>query len=141
MQPIQHKYKNIQCYGLWGTYDDGLEWIQQTPELQAKSKTVLWLGSSIGNFTRQEAHDFLQSYAEGALKTGSDDRLIVGIDANSEHGKILRAYNDDQGVTREFILNGLKHANTLLGEEVFKEGEWEYVGEVDDVSTPSINPV
>ncbi len=37
-----------------------------------------------------------------------------------------KAYNDERGTTRRFILNGLVHANRILGEEVFKAEDWEY---------------
>lgn len=39
------------------------------------------------------------------------------------------AYNDSQGVTRAFTLNGLKNANRILGFEAFKAEEWDAFGE------------
>lgn len=39
------------------------------------------------------------------------------------------AYNDTQGVTRAFTLNGLKNANRILGFEAFKSDEWDAFGE------------
>jgi L-histidine Nalpha-methyltransferase / hercynylcysteine S-oxide synthase len=120
-------YRYVRCFGLHGTYDDGLEWLQQ-PENLDKPKTLLWLGSSIGNFTRSDASSFLSAIA-AALK--SRDQLIVGIDACKHPERVFHAYNDRDGVTHDFILNGLRHANTLLGNEVFEEGQWLVHGEYD----------
>ena len=39
------------------------------------------------------------------------------------------AYNDSEGVTRAFTLNGLKNANRILGTEAFKADEWDAFGE------------
>jgi uncharacterized SAM-dependent methyltransferase len=40
-------FKHVRCHGLWGTYDDGREWLQ-SPEVAARPKCILSLGSSIG---------------------------------------------------------------------------------------------
>ena len=37
-----------------------------------------------------------------------------------------RAYNDKYGITRQFILNELVHANRILDDDVFKAEDWEY---------------
>lgn len=40
-------YKFVRSHGLWGTYDDGREWLKLPSNLR-KKKCVLSLGSSIG---------------------------------------------------------------------------------------------
>jgi uncharacterized SAM-dependent methyltransferase len=40
-------FRCVKCHGLLGTYDDGREWMKR-PDISARSKTVLSLGSSIG---------------------------------------------------------------------------------------------
>lgn len=37
-----------------------------------------------------------------------------------------RAYNDERGINREFVLNGLVHANKILEDDVFKPEDWQY---------------
>ena len=54
--------------------------------------------------------------------------MLVGIDGCMAPEKVYRAYNDSFGVTREFELNALKHANELLGHEVFSDADWDYLG-------------
>lgn len=40
-------FKHVRCHGLWGTYDDGREWLQ-SPSILTRPKCILSLGSSIG---------------------------------------------------------------------------------------------
>ncbi|EOD44923.1 putative duf323 domain protein [Neofusicoccum parvum UCRNP2] len=120
-------YKHVKCHGLHGTYDDGMVWMKR-PEISSKPKTVLSLGSSIGNFKRHEAGPFLRSVAD-SLQTG--DNLIIGLDACKDPERVYHAYNDRHGTTHAFILNGLRNANRILGTEAFKAGEWEAIGEFD----------
>ena len=47
--------------------------------------------------------------------------MLIGIDPCQESDKVYHAYNDTRGVTHEFILNGLVHANKLMGKEVFSK--------------------
>lgn len=120
-------YKHVTCYGLHGTYDDAREWLKQ-PDIRAKPKTILWLGSSLGNDNRSSLPPFFSSFRE-AIEPG--DIMLVGIDSCKEPERVYHAYNDREGVTHQFILNGLKHANRLLGYDAFKGGEWEVIGEYD----------
>ena len=103
-------YQYVQCFGLHGTYDDGLAFLKK-PENAAKPKTILSLGSSIGNFPRDEAAAFVNQYTE---LLGVSDSLLLGVDACQDPDTVYHAYNDREGVTHEFILNGLTHANRLL---------------------------
>ena len=44
--------------------------------------------------------------------------------------KIELAYDDKKGVTRDFIMNGLKVAGRTLGDEdLFSDDKWEYFGQ------------
>ncbi|KAG6037530.1 Ergothioneine biosynthesis protein 1 [Claviceps citrina] len=77
-------FEHVSCHGLLGTYDDGVTWLKQ-PAIVDRSKCILHLGSSIGNFQRDEAAEFLQSYAD-VLKP--DDSMIVGLDSCGNPDKI-----------------------------------------------------
>lgn len=121
-------FKHVQCFGLHGTYDDGLEWLQR-PENAGRPKVVLSLGSSIGNFTRGEAVGFVKQFADILSPA---DRLLIGVDACQEPEKVYHAYNDSEGVTDQFTLNGLNHANKLLGRTAFDLSEWDAIGHYDE---------
>ncbi|KAI1639882.1 C-type lectin protein [Biscogniauxia mediterranea] len=129
-------FEHIQCRGLLGTYDDGREWLQ-TPSILAKPKCILHLGSSIGNFHRDEAATFLKGFAD--ILHPERDSLLIGVDSCTDPSKYKYARwtmlkptgheLDKKGVTHKFILNGLRHANEVLGEETFVPGDWEVIGE------------
>jgi EasF-like predicted methyltransferase len=117
----------VTCAGLWGTYDDGLAWLKQ-PENAEKPKAILSMGSSIGNFTPDEAVDFI---AQFATELGREDLMLIALDGCQDADKVYNAYNDKDGVTHGFTANGLKHANRLLGYDAFKPDLWEAVGQYD----------
>lgn len=79
---------------------------------------VLFLGSNIGNFSEEEIRVFLQSTAN-ILNTG--DLVLIGFDLKKDPSKILLAYDDSQGVTREFNLNLLDRINGELGGDFDKD--------------------
>lgn len=87
------------------------------------------MGSSIGNLNRLEAADFLKGFSK--ILRGQDT-MLIGIDACQDNDKVFRAYNDREGKTHQFLLNGLSHANRLSGREVFRKGDWEVIGEYDE---------
>jgi uncharacterized SAM-dependent methyltransferase len=86
----------------------------------------MFLGSSLGNFSRAEGTAFLRSLP---LRRGCGDTLLLGLDHDNQATKIEMAYSDLKGCTRRFIMNGLKAAGSALGDEtMFNEDKWEYVG-------------
>lgn len=120
-------FRHVECAGLLGTYDDGLEWLKR-PENAARPKAILSLGSSIGNFVPEEASAFIGQFAE---LLGPHDLMLVGIDGCLDPDAVYHAYNDRDGVTRDFTMNGLQHANKLLGYEAFNMDDWYAIGEYD----------
>ncbi len=72
---------------------------------------VLFLGSTIGNFDRTAGTKFL-SDVRNILKPG--DSLLLGTDLEKPHSQLIRAYDDELGVTAAFNLNLLARANREL---------------------------
>jgi L-histidine Nalpha-methyltransferase len=72
---------------------------------------VLFLGSSIGNFERKPAEEFLRKIRE-ILTTG--DALLLGTDLVKPVDQLLKAYDDPLGVTAAFNLNLLSRINREL---------------------------
>lgn len=73
------------------------------------SRTVAFFpGSTIGNFTRDDAVSFLTRVAE---LVGQGGGLLVGIDRKKDPKLIEAAYNDSLGVTAAFNLNILRRLN------------------------------
>lgn len=73
---------------------------------------LLFLGSSLGNFDRVEAATFLRTLP---LRAGTNDTLLLGLDGRNNKVRVERAYNDPEGYTAKFILNGLDVAGRVLG--------------------------
>jgi dimethylhistidine N-methyltransferase len=79
---------------------------------QDRPVTGFFPGSTIGNFTPDEAQAFLQS-ARGLLGVGS--RFLVGIDVVKDQEVLVAAYDDALGVTAAFNKNLLARINRELG--------------------------
>ena len=69
-------------------------------------------GSSIGNFSREEAAHFITRIRH---LVGDAGGLLIGVDLKKEEALLNAAYNDAQGVTAAFNLNALAHINRELG--------------------------
>jgi dimethylhistidine N-methyltransferase len=83
------------------------------PDLPAEGsrKIAYFPGSSIGNFSRQDAALFLKR-AGNLLGSGSG--LLIGIDLKKDQSLLNAAYNDSQGITAAFNLNLLHRARAEL---------------------------
>lgn len=75
-------------------------------------------GSSIGNFTPNEADAFLR-LAAAELAGGG---LLIGVDLVKSHDTLHAAYNDAAGVTAAFNMNLLERARRELGAEFPPDG-------------------
>jgi EasF-like predicted methyltransferase len=117
-------YRHVRCFGLLGTYDDGRTWLQH-PDLQSRPKAILYLGSTLGNFEKADAAEFLSSFAQ------ADCSFLLGLDGCKDEERVLNAYNDPDGMNHRFVKNGLKHANRVLGREAFDLDKWRVVGDWD----------
>jgi L-histidine Nalpha-methyltransferase len=77
----------------------------------ASPTLVVFLGSTIGNFPRDQAVRLL-SHISAAM--APPDRFLLGADLVKDETVINRAYNDSRGVTAAFNLNMLERLNREL---------------------------
>ncbi len=91
-------------------YLEGLAAVRERRD--GKHLLVLFLGSTIGNFERPVAQDFLRLVRE-LLQPG--DALLLAADLEKSVEQLLRAYDDPLGVTAAFNLNLLARINRELG--------------------------
>jgi dimethylhistidine N-methyltransferase len=100
-------YPNLSVTAIGGKYETGIKFLEKidTP------KSILWLGSSIGNMPDDEAVKFLSKIRK-MMK--HEDCFIIGMDMIKDWNIMHNAYNDSQGVTREFNMNILKRINGAL---------------------------
>jgi dimethylhistidine N-methyltransferase len=78
----------------------------------AARRLVLYIGSSIGNFTPEDSVRVLRGVRD-QLRPG--DMLLLGTDMVKDEKKLIAAYDDAAGVTAEFNRNILHRLNRELG--------------------------
>jgi L-histidine Nalpha-methyltransferase len=79
-----------------------------SPTQKPARKVVYFPGSTIGNFERGAAAEFLRRVGRYC---GSHGGLLIGVDLQKSREVLERAYNDSAGVTAQFNLNLLVRAN------------------------------
>lgn len=75
-------------------------------------KIILFLGSNIGNFSLVEAREFVNMISAGM---NQGDWLMIGFDLKKDPRTIQLAYDDPNGITRDFNMNLLRRMNRDLG--------------------------
>lgn len=85
-------------------------------------RTVFYPGSSLGNFTPDDAQAFLIRARSAA---GSYGHLLLGVDLVKPKAVLELAYDDPLKVTAAFNLNLLRNVNALLGTD-FDLGDWRH---------------
>ena len=98
-------YPSLQVHALAGTYEQALA--QLLPS-ELPSRTIAFIGSTLGNFNPQQCDDFF-SHIAAALQLG--EYFLLGIDLQKPKHILEAAYNDSAGVTAAFNLNILNHLN------------------------------
>lgn len=98
--------------------------------VQPGPRTLFYPGSSIGNFTPDEALALLRRM-HAACDGGA---LLIGVDGVKAPAVLEAAYDDPLGVTAAFNLNLLRHVNTLLGAD-FDLRAWQHVAFFDPVAS------
>ena len=86
-------------------------------------RLVAFLGGTIGNFEPTARADFLAALGD-TLEPG--DALLLGTDLVKDADRLVRAYDDEAGVTAEFNRNVLRVINRELGGD-FDLGAFEHV--------------
>ena len=81
------------------------------PSTPARRRVAYYPGSTIGNFQRPAARDFLARIRE---EVGDDGGLLIGVDLDKDTETLERAYDDSLGVTAAFNLNLLTRLNREL---------------------------
>ena len=78
---------------------------------RARPKLGFFSGSTIGNFTHDEAQDFLRG---AARLLGKGSRFLIGVDLKKPESILIPAYDDARGITAAFNLNLLARINRDL---------------------------
>ena len=108
-EKVSSHIPNLSITPLEGDYFDVLSSLSYDPKLR---NVVLFLGSNIGNFSNEQAIEFM-SQLRNYLNPG--DMVLTGFDLKKNPDMILTAYHDPKGITRRFNLNLLRRINEELG--------------------------
>lgn len=117
-ETLRRDYPDMEVYGIAGDYERHLDHLPS-----GDRRLVLFLGSTIGNFTPAQATAFVRAVAE-RLSTG--DVFLIGMDLVKPLHTLLPAYNDTAGLTAEFNRNVLHVVNRDLGAN-FRPDEFDHV--------------
>ncbi|MFQ5849244.1 MAG: L-histidine N(alpha)-methyltransferase [Candidatus Binatia bacterium] len=105
-EAIRKQFPRLGFCGLQALFEEGMASIEKSlPTL------FVFLGSTVGNFTRSELVRFFQRLSEAM---GPHDFLLLGVDRVKDAKILEKAYNDPQGVTADFILNVFRNINRLM---------------------------
>ncbi|MCY3886042.1 MAG: L-histidine N(alpha)-methyltransferase [Gammaproteobacteria bacterium] len=106
---IREDYLDMSVYPICADFTNAFE---LPSEVNGMQKVAFFPGSSIGNFLRSDACEFVSNVAK---VVGEEGFLILGVDTRKPASIIEPAYNDSRGVTAKFNKNMLNHLNNLLG--------------------------
>lgn len=121
IERLQQRFAHIEMTGLGLDFSHGLE---LPGVVRAEKRLFFYPGSSIGNFTPDQARDFLRRIRS---QCESDGGLLIGIDLVKDSAILDAAYDDALGVTAAFNLNMLRHVNQLIGAD-FQVAQWRHLG-------------
>jgi EasF-like predicted methyltransferase len=119
---------SVHVAGLWGTFEDGMEYIRNIPG----PKLFLSLGSVLCNDPWQQANNHLASWAK-LFKPG--DLLVVGMDGHvlpGSYDKIWDAYHKHEDLYTEFFHNGMARMDQVLGFPCFRPEDWTICAELTE---------
>ena len=106
---LLERYESLEIRAIASELRTGLHHVGRET---SRPKLILWLGSSVGNLSRDEAAAFLGRVRRAMT---AEDALLIGIDRRKSRAVLERAYDDAAGVTARFTLNLLERMNRELG--------------------------
>ena len=118
MSQLQRNFPHLEMLGVGIDFSAGL----RLPDaVRRENRLFFYPGSSIGNFTPQEALTFLAGIREQCPSGG----LLIGVDLIKDASILQAAYDDALGVTAAFNLNLLNNVNALIGGD-FDVRDWRH---------------
>lgn len=106
-EALSREYPTLKVTGTVADFENELP----LPPPESGPRLVAFLGSTLGNFGEEERAAFL---ARLRAELVGGDALLLGVDLVKDAGRLVRAYDDEQGVTAEFNKNLLVVINREL---------------------------
>lgn len=113
LQAIEADYPETEMMVLACDFSAGLAWPQQE---RCERPVFFFPGSSIGNFSPQQARSFLRMLCQLCRSSPqAQGELLMGVDLVKTCHRLQAAYDDALGVTAAFNRNLLRHLNRVIG--------------------------
>ena len=109
-QELQARHPAVPVLGICCDYSD-LRQLPEHPLLSGQRRLGFYPGSSIGNFSPEEAQTLLRQLGQ---LLGPGSRLLIGIDQPKATERLEAAYNDAAGISAAFARNLLVRLNRDL---------------------------
>jgi dimethylhistidine N-methyltransferase len=122
---LQRQHPGLPMAGLGVDFSGGLALPTELALAPVQPRVLFYPGSSIGNFTPEQALDFLRNL-HSACGTAPGSGLLIGVDLLKDPAELEAAYDDALGVTAAFDLNLLLHINRLVGSD-FAVRDWRHL--------------
>jgi L-histidine N-alpha-methyltransferase len=129
LESLQRQYPALDMVGVGLDFSAGLALPPEVVEGDEAPRLLFYPGSSIGNFTPDEALAFLRS-VRMACGPVAGSGLLIGVDLVKDPVELQAAYDDALGVTAAFNRNLLPHINRLAGTD-FRLADWRHAALFD----------
>ena len=129
LECLQRQYPSLQMTGLGLDFSAGLNLPGEAALDATQPRILFYPGSSIGNFTPDEAQAFLRT-VHAACGSAHGSGLLIGVDLVKDSAELEAAYDDALGVTAAFNRNLLLHINRLTGTD-FALADWRHLARYD----------
>ena len=123
---IQKEFPHLNVLPLPGDFTKPVKLPEEL--FEARKQVAFFPGSTIGNFEKADAVNFLKSVR---TTIGDDGLMLIGVDLQKNRDTLLKAYNDAAGVTSEFNKNILTRINRELAGN-FNLNEFEHVAKYSE---------
>ncbi|MDT8438118.1 MAG: L-histidine N(alpha)-methyltransferase [Wenzhouxiangellaceae bacterium] len=112
---LRRDFPELEIHSLAADYTHDIDTELFRLDPPARRRVIYFPGSTISNFTHEDAHAFLGRMARMA---GTGGGVLIGVDRVKSRERLIRAYDDSEGVTAEFNRNLLRRLKTELGAEI-----------------------
>lgn len=123
LELLQRHHPAVELFGIGMDFSSHLDLPRDAGD---GPRLMFYPGSSIGNFTPDEALGFLRRIREAS----HGGALLIGVDLVKDVARLEAAYDDALQVTAAFNRNLLLHVNRLIASD-FRLSDWRHLARYD----------
>ena len=125
LESLQRQFPAIEMVGVGLDFADVLTLPPEAGDASAAHRVLFYPGSSIGNFTPEQALGFLKQ-VHAACGSVAGSGLLIGVDLVKSPATLEAAYDDALGVTAAFNRNLIVNVNRLVGSDM-RLADWAHL--------------